>query len=424
MKEILDIFKASKENPEFIKGQFTDVHPNKNVLFIQPQLNGRHFYRYILPYITMFEYNVWGTAITDMDKYKPNKEYEPITTPLNSKQILWADFIVFPFMTQELGEVYDKIRVINPDVTIVYNVDFNYYKLSKNHPLYEQFSPQEVVETIEDNIFYSDITLVTNSKLAEFLAEKFGKELSETRYAELFSNVQIGTLPLLIDNVLVMENIEKDVPEITKAQQEEFRVGIVATNYTWEDIASYKSLFQEVKEKLGDKVKFVLIGFDGIDHKTQKSCFPDGFEWEQIKPCTIVHYFKQLRQLHLDLLFIPLRQNEFNMTSENYNKFLEGAMFKIPVMVYDIFPYNEIIKNGQNGVILKKKKEFVERIEFFEKNRDELKRIGESAHEFVNNNFLYNEENLRIINQIYSTAEVEEEEETDQPEEPQDNEKA
>jgi glycosyltransferase involved in cell wall biosynthesis len=407
MKEILDIYKASK-NPEFIASQFSDVHPDKNVLFIQPQLNGRHFYKYILPYITMFEFGIWGTAITDMDKYKPNKEYEPITSPLNSKQILWADYIVFPFVTQSLDEVYDKIRMINPNIKIVYNVDFNYYKLSKKHPLYEQFSPQEIIETIEDNIFYSDITLVTNTKLSDFLIDKFAKELSEQRYKDLYSNVQIGTFPTLIDDVLVMENIEVDVPDITKEQEKEFRVGIIATNYTWEDIASYKELFSEVKEKLGDEVKFVLIGFDGIDNKTQKSCFPDGLEFEQVKPCTIVHYFKQLRKLHLDLIFIPLRQNEFNITSENYNKFIEGAMFKIPVMVYDIYPYNEIISNGKNGVILKKKKEFLERIEFFNKNRDELKRIGESAHDFVYKNFVYSDDNLQIINQIYGGGKIEE----------------
>jgi len=409
MKEILDIYKASK-SPEFIASQFKEIHPEKNVLFIQPQLNGRHFYRYILPYTTMFEYELWGTAITDMEKYKPNKEYEPVTSPLNSKQILWADYIVFPFITQELGEVYDRIRLINPNIKIVYNVDFNYYKLSKNHPLYEQFSPQEVIESIEDNIFYSDMTLVTNQKLSEMLIEKFGKELAESRYKDLYSNVQIGTFPVLIDDELVMENIEVDVPEITEAQAKELRVGIIATNYTWEDIASYKSLFKEAKEKLGEKVKFVLFGFDGIDNKTQKSCFPDGFEVEQIKPCTIVHYFKQLRNLHLDLIFIPLRQNEFNMTSENYNKLIEGALFKIPVMVYDIYPYSEIITSGKNGVILQKKKEFIERLEFFEKNRDELKRIGDSAHEFVNNNLVYNDENLQIINQIYGGVKVKEDE--------------
>ena len=77
-------------------------------------------------------------------------------------------------------------------------------------------------------------------------------------------------------------------------------------------------------------------------------------------------------------------------------------MFKIPVMVYNTFPYNEIIKNGNNGVILTKKKEFVEKVEFFEKNRDELKRMGESAYKLVTSNFIYDKDNLPIVDRIFN----------------------
>jgi glycosyltransferase involved in cell wall biosynthesis len=403
MKEILEIFKQSS-NPEFIDGQFNNVHWNKNVLFIHPQLNGRHFYRYILPYVVMFEYNAWGTAITSMDKFKPNKEYEESQVPLTSKQILWADYIVFPFTTVNLMNAYKKLREINPDIRVIFNVDFNYYELSKNHPVYDKFSPKEVVSAIEDNIFYSDLTLVTNSKLSEVLVNKFTKELNETKYKNKKSSVEIGCFPMLIDDMLVTENIQEEIVELSDEEKKPLRIGIVGNNYIWEDINSYKSLLKEAKEKLGDKIKFFMIGYEGIDHKTQKSCLPVDFEFEYIKPCTIVHYFKQLRNLQLDLMFIPLRQNEFNTTSENYNKFLEAGMFNVPIMVYDIFPYNEIIKNGQSGILLTKKKEFVERLEHFEKNRDELKRMGNMAHDIIMDNFIYHTDNLPMIDQIYNMS--------------------
>ena len=45
----------------------------------------------------MYEYDAWASAITGIDKYKPIKEYESVKVPLNSMQILWADYIVFPF---------------------------------------------------------------------------------------------------------------------------------------------------------------------------------------------------------------------------------------------------------------------------------------------------------------------------------------
>jgi glycosyltransferase involved in cell wall biosynthesis len=353
-------------------------------------------------YIVMWEYDAWGTAFTSMDKYKPNKEYEEVNIPLTSREILWADYIVFPFTNVAMKDAYEQLKLINPDLKIVFNVDFNYYQLSKKHPLHESFSSAEVISNIEDNIFYSDLTIVTNSKLSTFLVDKFTKELNESKYKDEVSKVEIGMFPLLIDELVIMENVELDVPELTEEEKKPLRVGMIGTNYTWEDLNSYRDLFKEVQEKMKDKVKFILFGFDGIDHKTQKSCFPKGFEFEHVKPCTIVHYYKQLRNLQLDILFIPLRHNEYNMTSENYNKFLEAGIFKTPTMVYDIFPYNEIVKNGQTGIILKKKKEFVERIEFFEKNRDELKRMGDNAYTLIQDNFIYHKDNLPMIDKIYT----------------------
>ena len=180
------------------------------------------------------------------------------------------------------------------------------------------------------------------------------------------------------------------------------RVGIIATNYTWEDISSYKEQFKKIQTELGAKVKFFVFGFDGVDIETNKKCFPEGFEFEFIKPCTIIHYYKQLRNLQLDLLFVPLRKNTFNETSENYNKFLEAGMFNIPTIVYDIFPYNQIIKNGDNGILLSKKDDLIERLKFFSENKTELVRMGNNVNKFVLENFSLTEQNIAIIDDIYT----------------------
>ena len=400
MNVINHIFKDI-DNEEFFTNQFKEIHWNKNVLFINPQLNGRHFYKYLMPYLCMYEYDAWATAITGIDKYKPIKEYESVKIPLNSMQILWADYIVFPFTFDDLTESYKNLRKINPQVNIVFNVDFNYYELSKQHSLYNDFQDRNAIENIEKNIFYSDLTLTTNTKLTEVILDKF-KELYETKFKgeEIF--VTIGTMPLFIDTEVILENVEKNVPRLSLEEQQVLRVGIIATNYTWEDISSYKEQFKKIQNELGNKVKFFVFGFDGVDIETNKKCFPEGFEFEFVKPCTIIHYYKQLRNLQLDLLFVPLRKNTFNETSENYNKFLEAGLFNIPTMVYDIFPYNQIIKNGDNGIILTKKDEFVDRLKFFIENRTELSRIGNNANKFVLDNFLITEQVVSIIDDIYT----------------------
>jgi|LakMenEpi03Aug12_release.lakeMendotaPanAssembly.Ray.scaffolds.fasta_scaffold15663_13 hypothetical protein len=410
MKILNDIFKDIREK-EFFDNQFKEIHWNKNVLFINPQLNGRHFYKYLMPYLAMYEYNAWATAITGIDKYKPNKEYESVKVPLNSMQILWADYVVFPFSFDDLSEAYNNLRKINPSINIVFNVDFNYYELSKQHPVYKDFQSRNALDNIEKNIFNSDLTLTTNTKLTEVLLEKF-KELSESKFKDQESYVSIGTLPLFIDTEIIMENIETKIPKLPLEEQKILRVGIIATNYTWEDLASYKEQFSKVQKELGENVKFFILGFDGIDYQTGKSCFPDGFNFEFIKPSTIVHYFKQLRNLQFDLLFIPLRKNTFNETTENYNKFLEAGMFNVPTIVYDIFPYNQIIKNGDNGILLSKKDDLIERLKFFSEKKTELVRMGNNVNKFVFENFGLTEQNIAIIDDIYTlNYEYEEEQE-------------
>ena len=388
MKILNDIFKDIREK-DFFDNQFKEIHWNKNVLFINPQLNGRHFYKYLMPYLAMYEYNAWATAITGIDKYKPNREYESVKVPLSSVQILWADYVVFPFTFDDLSEAYSNLRKINPSINIVFNVDFNCYELSKQHPVYKDFQSRNAIDNIENNIFNSDLTLTTNTKLTEVLLEKF-KELSESKFKEQESYVSIGSMPLFIDTEIIMENIETTIPKLPLEEQKYLRVGIIATNYTWEDLASYKEQFSKVQKELGENVKFFILGFDGIDNQTGKSCFPDGFNCECIKPSTIVHYYKQLRNLRLDLLFIPLRKNTFNETTENYNKFLEAGMFNVPTMVYDIFPYNQIIKNGDNGIILSKKDDLIERLKFFSEKKTELVRMGINVNKFVLENFILN----------------------------------
>lgn len=413
MKILNDIFKDIREK-EFFDNQFKEIHWNKNVLFINPQLNGRHFYKYLMPYLAMYEYNAWATAITGIDRYKPNKEYESVKVPLSSVQILWADYVVFPFSFDDLSEAYDNLRKINPSINIVFNVDFNYYELSKQHPVYKDFQSRNATDNIEKNIFNSDLTLTTNTKLTEVLLDKF-KELSESKFKDQESYVSIGTMPLFIDTEIIMENIETTIPQLSIDEQKKLRVGIIATNYTWEDLASYKEQLSKVQNELGENVKFFVLGFDGVDYQTGKNCFPEGFNFEFVKPSTIVHYYKQLRNLQLDALFIPLRKNTFNETSENYNKFLEAGLFNIPTIVYDIFPYNQIVKNGDNGVLLSKKDDLIERLKFFSGNKPELKRMGKNVNQFVLDSFGLTEQNIALIDDIYTlNYEVEEVEEKEE----------
>lgn len=106
--------------------------------------------------------------------------------------------------------------------------------------------------------------------------------------------------------------------------------------------------------------------------------------------------------MQLDILFVPLKKTTFNETSENYNKYLEAGLFKVPLMVIDAFPYNVILRDGDNGIVLNKKDDIIDKIRFFLENKPELTRIGNNAYNSVIENFSVNEQNVEIIDNIYS----------------------
>lgn len=142
------------------------------------------------------------------------------------------------------------------------------------------------------------------------------------------------------------------------------------------------------------------MGYDPADDKDN---ILDGVSYEYVKPVSIVHYFKQLKTNEIDLLFIPLINNTYNATSENYNKYLEAALFNIPVLTVNIFPYNRCISDQINGFLYDKKEDFFDYLRFLlGKQFDLIRHCGNSAFNEVTNKFNFSPENIALINKVIS----------------------
>jgi glycosyltransferase involved in cell wall biosynthesis len=103
----------------------------------------------------------------------------------------------------------------------------------------------------------------------------------------------------------------------------------------------------------------------------------------------------------LDFVFIPLRKNNFNISSESINKYLECGLLKIPIMVDDMFPYNQLIVNQRNGYLYKNKENFISELESILKNPDLLKNVSEDCRKDVIKNYTYNSATMEVMNSIY-----------------------
>ncbi len=399
MKKIIDLKEKIKKE-EYLQSQFDDDEDYKglkNILFISPQLTGNHFYKYLIPYFNLFESGAANTAITGLINYNPTQRFTDHETPLTSQQIIWADLIVFPFTLQSIVELVEEIRDLNPEVTICYNLDYNFYEIPKSHPHYEDYEDKKVIETIEHNILYAaDTCLTTNSQFTEYLKHKFG-ELKKTKYKKIDITTDIITIPILTDTNLIYENLEWE----SKSESDAFKIGILCSHFNHKDVASFSDQYMRINKKFEDKVELHFIGINTMNESLFEKAL-SGIECEKHKPVILPNYFNRMNELGIDMLFVPSVTNVFNQTSENYNKFLEAAILKIPIIAPNMFPYNGIIQPDTGGYFYHRKDEILDIIERAMKDRAALYQIAVNACEFVKDNFECSGENVDFLRKAFN----------------------
>lgn len=321
--------------------------------------------------------------------------------PITSREILWADFIVIPFTTQPLKEVYEHIRKINPKAVIAFHLDFNFYEIPKTDPLKDMFD-EENIQNIEDNIFHSSVTYCANPALMKYVDKKFSSKEMVKRYKDDKTEVQLAVYPMLIDLDTTLENVPKE-PGVR--EDTSLRIGVFASDRDWANLNAWKKQLYNVQEKHGDKVKFVVFGFDGIHPETEKSCFIENFQFEYIKPCSIVHYYKQIQELYLDFLFVPAVNNVYNKTSRSYTEFIDASIFQVPLIIPDVEPLSDLIRSRGTGdeksippfgIVLDKKDGLLDIADKYVKteNREEIYAMGEMAQRAMYDTFAYHDVNV------------------------------
>ncbi|MBK7362910.1 MAG: hypothetical protein IPJ01_11480 [Micavibrio sp.] len=494
MKAVLDLTKAIK-NKTYYNEQFDGSGTDKNILFISPQLTSKHLYKFILPFFSFYNNRI-HTAITDLSKYNPFEQIVQLDTTITQTEILWANYIVFPFTTMDLTKqngLYDAIREVNPNCKIVFFVDFNYYSLPEGHPHKELFNFHQIIDVTEKNILMSDLCLVSNLNLQAFLVSKF-TELVKDKYKSIeHIPVMFNAIPYLIDEKIVLQNVEfeankpepvinkdlfKKVAEVAEEIKKEdlsnnkekakkianskpspkkkyektkkvvskrgrkkkeepikevknpieqitvpngtditntaievekeiniiplprkYRIGIICSPNNYTDIKVYNDEFRKINEMYGDNVTLIFIGYD---YKEDKNKILDGVNFEYTEQVSIIQYFKQLQSLELDLIFVPLDRSLYNVTSENVNKYLESGLFNIPLLVDDMFPYNQIILNERNGFLYKTKQNFITELSKILNNPDLLKVVSMEVRKDVLRSYTYSDSNIQVISSIYS----------------------
>jgi hypothetical protein len=178
------------------------------------------------------------------------------------------------------------------------------------------------------------------------------------------------------------------------------RIGIVVNASNLEDIKYYNEQLKMINKLYPNKVMLVLLGYKPEEDTLNAL---DGLDFEYVRPVSIIHYFKELKARTIDLIFIPLIKSLYNATSESYKKYLEAGIHNIPVIAPNIYPYNKVIRDKQNGFIYDKREDFIPYLKDLLLNHlGLLKLCGIHANEDVLTNFNYSKKNIDIISHVFN----------------------
>ena len=193
-----------------------------------------------------------ATAITSLGKYNPFEQIVGLGEGvLYNYQITWADFIVFPFTTDDLSKDnywYQAIREIKPSCKIVFSVDYDFYNLPDGHKMKELFSHPQMVKNVEKNMLFADLVFTTNYHLSEFLVHRVNHLVTNEYKSALDSDKlhlsAVKTIGYNIDRSIVTENIiNKDWLKDLNIDEDIYKPISVST------IAAIASASQSIKKK-------------------------------------------------------------------------------------------------------------------------------------------------------------------------------
>lgn len=374
--------------------QLLDKSPKTHVLFFGPYINATGLYRTIIPYT---ELNRSATHSAIINQLIPNTEENrkgKTEWNLSDEMIEWADFMVFPTVTDDLTENIKLLKSINkkPNLKLVFDIDDNYHI---DQPGQDAKKAAKSRENLLNNMSKCDIVTVTNAFLGNY-------------YLNLL-NLRGSKLPVFLVMPNWMANYYYENVKITEPKPTKIRIGIsiTRTQNHFNDISPMRKILLETQKKHKDKIEFVLFGWNGriMLNGTMRDALKD-LKYKHVEPVEIHQYFNTLINLQLDFALMPMQSHDFN-SCKSHHKLLQYAQAGVPVICSDTLPYNEILAPTGKSMFepgflpalkCKTDEDWTKNIDFLIENESARKNISTKAKESVNQYFNWENKREYICN--------------------------
>lgn len=404
MKIINDLYKNVREVKWYTQ-QFESKSGIKNILFIDPVMMNFDFYTMIIPYLALAENeDKFNTAITGLYKFS-EIETKP-QTRLSEFQVRWADVIVIPNQLEPFTDLNDEIRSVNPDVKIIQTLEFDFYEISNDHYLLEnshletilkkrnepvtiksknELRPklkEYIINRLEENLKFADRVIVLNGNLLNKLKEKG------------FEDIQY--CPILIDQQTFLENLDYKDALGTRLTTGMLTLSCELREHTKSAFKEFIPLFNKLQKTHKTKFKLVVLGDD-----PQKVFKGIELDYTNLPTGSIVSQLKRIWKSSADIHLILNKKNVYSANSETLYSFVDRGMFGIPIATLDVSPLKEIIKDGKNGFILKKRADLIPLVAKHLKSKKQLIDISKTLKESVIKTSQVSDENLLWLEKIF-----------------------
>lgn len=332
-----------------------------HLLYVSPRLNATGYYRMITPALEINKTETHKAIITSIETNDFSRKLSDFVNQLDERLIAWADYIIFPSLFSDVSYLLQAIKMLNPSVQLVMDLDRNYFAIPVSIPLSRKLT-NDKLKRLENNLGLMDIVTVANEAFQKFLQRFIDDRLEN-------AHTFVQYLPSLVSRYGYEE-----MPPLTRNTSEKLRIGFIKP--TEEDLLSLKEVLFEMYSSLKEKIQFVCLG--------KPHCSKEGDLLLKKIVCEIhysvsfLDYFEKLNNLQLDMVLLPAKEGLFTR-HQNNQLFLELFVFGIPVVASIHHPTSKLISDGENGFVASEVPEWLDIINLLINDKTLINRIGKNA---------------------------------------------
>lgn len=353
---------------------------------VEDKYGGVGYYRTVQPakYTKGHKVDVVGSGILKKGKTREEKW----SNIFKEYDVVWTSYFSDAEEASAIFYHRDKFKK-----KIIIDIDDNYLDIAPNHRLYDRFK-----ETKKERAFLSTILTFAD-------AITVSTEPLKQRLAEHIKKVYGLEKPIFI--IPNMNDIENWNFKPAKKHKDKLVIGYTGSNSHYDDLHMVFPTISKIMDKYPN-VYFEIMG--SLSEKEAIELFKD-FSDSAKERCdllpatqTFLEYPEHVSKQKWDIGIAPLVDTAFTRC-KSHIKWMEYAMYKIPVIASKVYPYSvpcfgiETIKNGETGFLVKPS-EWLDVLEDLILHEDKRKAIGENAYKFVKENWQYSQKFSDAIDKV------------------------